>query len=214
MTKAWEREKERMYQHYMAHGMKLSQLRVYMADKHNFHASERAYKQKFKEWKWFKKTPRNSGISLGGGMRAPVEPPLTPRRFKMPHAHTSHHPSRHSTSSTGSSPVETIGHPRHMVAASAFNGLNGNSDQSGFPDSQHSVLGLVNVHPSTQPIRTSENFAISLPPVSQLQLLHVIEGIKESALQAVQLLDTGKFEDTERYLSYALKSLQWYREFR
>lgn len=145
-------------------------------------------------------------------MRVPVEPPLaTPRGFKMPH--TSHHLPRHSTSSTSSSPVESIGHPGQMTAANTFNELNGNSEHSSFPDSQHSVLGLGNVHPSAQPIvRTSENYvAVSLPPVSELQLLPIEESVKESLLQAVQLLDSGKLEDAERFLNYALKSLQWFR---
>lgn len=57
MTKNWEQHKDRMYDLYMMRGMKLADLQVIMEQHYGFQASERAYKQKFKEWQWFKKTP-------------------------------------------------------------------------------------------------------------------------------------------------------------
>ncbi|TGZ85209.1 hypothetical protein EX30DRAFT_361089 [Ascodesmis nigricans] len=60
MTKNWDLHKEQMYDLYMRRGMRLVELQAIMAQHYNFQASERAYKQKFKEWQWFKKTPRNS----------------------------------------------------------------------------------------------------------------------------------------------------------
>lgn len=131
-------------------------------------------------------------------------------------SHTSHHVPRHSTSSTGSSPVESIGHPGQMTTTNAFGELGVNSDHSGFPDSHHSVLGLGNglgVHSSIQPIvRTSENYvAISLPPVSELRLTPIEESVRESVREAVLLLDSGKLEDAETFLDHATKTLQWLR---
>lgn len=131
-------------------------------------------------------------------------------------SHTSHHVQRHSTSSTGSSPVESIGHPGQMTTTNAFGELGVNSDHSGFPDSHHSVLGLGNglgVHSSIQPIvRTSENYAaISLPPVSELRLTPIEESVRESVREAVLLLDSGKLEDAETFLDHATKTLQWLR---
>lgn len=127
--------------------------------------------------------------------------------------HTSHHHSRHSTSSTGSSPVEGVAHPGQMATANTFGELNVTSDHSGFPDPQHSVLGLGSVHSSVQPIvRTSENYVtVSLPPVSELQLLPIEESVRQSVQEAVLLLDSGKLEDAEKFLDYAIKSLQWFR---
>ncbi|KAI5777948.1 hypothetical protein EDC01DRAFT_676778 [Geopyxis carbonaria] len=58
MTKSWEREKDRMFELYMVRGMKLTDLQRIMAEQYGFEASERSYKQKFKDWQWFKKTPR------------------------------------------------------------------------------------------------------------------------------------------------------------
>lgn len=133
----------------------------------------------------------------------------------MPHA--SHHLPRHSTSSTSSSPVESIGHSGQMTSTNAFGELGVNSDHSGFPDSHHSVLGLGGglggIHSSVQPIvRTSENYVtISLPPVSELQLTPIEESVRESVREAAILLDSGKLEDAETFLDHATKTLQWLR---
>lgn len=149
-------------------------------------------------------------------MRIPTESPLViSNGFKIPH--TSHHLPRHSTSSTGSSPVDSIGHLGQMTASNAFGELGVGSDHSGFPDSNHSVLGLANglggAHSSAQPlVRTSENYvAISLPPVSELQLTPIEESVRESVREAVLLLDSGKLEDAETFLDHATKTLQWLR---
>lgn len=141
-------------------------------------------------------------------MGVPVEPPLaTSRAFKMPH--TSHHIPRHPSSS----PVESIVHPGQLTASNGFGELSVSSDHSGFPDTQHSVLGLGNVHASVQPIvRTSENYvAISLPPVSELQLLPFEESVRESVRSAALLLESGKLDDAESFLEHATKTLQWLR---
>ncbi|KAH8152382.1 uncharacterized protein LAJ45_03222 [Morchella importuna] len=208
MTKAWEREKSRMHDLYMVRGMKLSQMQLVMREQHNFLASERAYKQKFKEWKWFKKTPRNSGISLES-MGVPVEPPLaTTRQYRVQHTH---HIPRHSSSS----PVDSLGnHPGQMSTTNAYGGLGVNSDHAGYSDSQHTVLGLGNMHGSVQPIvRSSENYvSISLPPVSDL--IPIEEGLKESVRSAALLLDSGKLDDAETFLEHAIKTLQWLRNCR
>lgn len=142
-------------------------------------------------------------------IRVPVEPPLVSSRdYKIQHTH---HIPRH----TSSSPVDSLGHhTSQMSTTNAYGGLSVNSDHSGYSDSQHSVLGLSNMHGSVQPIvRSSENYvSISLPPVTDL--LPIEEGLKESVRSAALLLDSGKLDDAETFLEHAIKTLQWLRNCR
>ncbi|PWW73069.1 hypothetical protein C7212DRAFT_221313 [Tuber magnatum] len=199
MTKAWDREKSRMHELYMVRNMKLSQMQEIMSKQHNFNASERAYKQKFKEWKWFKKTPRNQGVNSDAIAMSIVRPPPTPRSYG--------HPVTDLRRYSDSSSLNSMDHHHgQMSPPTSYADPSVSPEHAVYP-AQHSLLSLGSVH-STQPI-VRDTYQISLPPVSEIQLLPFKETVKESVKTASVHLDSGDLEAAGDYLEHALKTLQW-----
>lgn len=57
MTKDWDAVKSTIHKLYMDNNIKLDDVMNIMRNNHDFIASERAYKIKFKGWNWIKKAP-------------------------------------------------------------------------------------------------------------------------------------------------------------
>ncbi|CAZ84359.1 unnamed protein product [Tuber melanosporum] len=200
MTKAWDREKSRMHELYMVRNMKLSQMQEIMREQHGFTASERAYKQKFKEWKWFKKTPRNQGVNPDAMTISLGRPSPTSRSY----GHSSADLRRCSDSSSLSSMDH---HHGQMPPPTPYPDPSVSPEHSVYPATQHSLLGLGPVH-SPQPV-VRDTYQISLPPVAELQLLPFKESVKDSVRTAQMHLDSGDLELAGDYLEHSLKTLQW-----
>ncbi|CUS12469.1 unnamed protein product [Tuber aestivum] len=246
MTKAWDREKARMHELYMVRNMKLSQMQEIMLKQHNFSASERAYKQKFKEWKWFKKTPvldllprlphpfalgmfqyeffvgvsdereregerervdkkliRNSQRNQSVNPEAMINigrPPATSRPYP--------HPGADLRRCSDSSSLNSMDHHHsQMSPPTSYADPSVSPEHGVYPASQHGLLSLGSVH-SPPPI-VRDTYQISLPPVSEIQLLPFKETVKESVRTAQIHLDSGDMEVAGDYLEHALKTLQW-----
>ncbi|RPA97344.1 hypothetical protein L873DRAFT_1771404 [Choiromyces venosus 120613-1] len=204
MTKAWDREKNRMHELYMVRNMKLSQMQEIMQKQHNFSASERAYKQKFKEWRWFKKTPRNQGVNSDS---MPIGIARTSPNSHS-HSHSYKHPDSDLRRYSDSSSLNSMDHHHgQMSPPTSFADTSVSPEHAVYPTTQHNLLSLGTVH-SPQPI-VRDAYPISLPPVSELQLLPFKESVKESLRTAQMHVESGDLEVAGDYLEHSLKTIHW-----
>ncbi|RPA90334.1 hypothetical protein L873DRAFT_1753983 [Choiromyces venosus 120613-1] len=74
MTKNWDRVKVTLHELYMENNLKLDDMIRIMKESHDFSASPRGYKKKFKQWGWLKNAPRDPGRKPSS-RRAAASPP-------------------------------------------------------------------------------------------------------------------------------------------
>jgi len=176
--------------------MKLSQMQEIMQKQHNFTASERAYKQKFKEWKWFKKTPRNQGVNSNAMISITRTSPAS-----RSYGHASADLRRCSDSSS----LNSVDHHHgQMSPPTPYADPTVSPEHNVYSATQHSLLNLGTVH-GPQPI--VGEYQISLPPVSEL--FHYKETVNDSLRSARVHLDSGDLVAAGDHLEYGLKTLRW-----
>ncbi|KAL7276029.1 hypothetical protein RUND412_000998 [Rhizina undulata] len=222
MTKAWETQKPRMYELYMVRNMKLATLQRIMREDYSFVASERAYKQKFKEWRWFKKTPRNNGYAEPEVIH--IDPilvgPGSQTESAFPSPDSNHPHIRHFAHESLDFPLDlsptSVGDAEcaGMVPDSRSGGGAWTQAYCPSPEDHHSAPNAFGslIRSGGMHGRGGTNYntsppLISLPPVCDLDLAACKERVKEAQRQ----LDLGKLDSAQNALQNAIWSLQFVR---
>ncbi|KAF8247946.1 hypothetical protein K440DRAFT_661104 [Wilcoxina mikolae CBS 423.85] len=226
MTKNWEKEKEKMHELYMARNMKLASVIEIMTKQYNFQASERAYKQKFKEWQWFKKTQRSQQHVHQPIIKQERHSPSddnsehsSPRAPEQPHVYRMHHrgPSRGIPS-----PVEQ-GYDQYthiQFDPNNYPPVSGADMEAVYSHAPHNgqgnhirpptATGGMTLGPYGRGVSGSQ---VSLPSVSTLQ--HAAfhrASFNENLREAERRVDVGQFEGAQAVLEGAARNLHWLRD--
>ncbi|CCX32717.1 hypothetical protein FPQ18DRAFT_122011 [Pyronema domesticum] len=220
MTKNWEKEKERMHELYMMRNLKLATVIEIMSNQHQFQASERAYKQKFKEWQWFKKTQRSPAPApVKQEQHSPIDDNSdhTPPRngdLSQPYRMHQHRISGRGVSMDGSDyghnfhiPFDPNQYPPVTTAEMDVYGHAAHHGHPMAPPAQHHGMTLGPYG------RGGVSGQVSLPSVQTLHR-HSIhrQHFHEHIREAERRVEMHQYEHAEDALQNALRSLQWLRE--
>ncbi|KAF8533120.1 hypothetical protein BDD12DRAFT_900233 [Trichophaea hybrida] len=202
--------------------MKLASVIEIMIKQYNFHASERAYKQKFKEWQWFKKTQQHVHQPIIKQERySPSDDNSehsSPRAPEQPHLYRMHYrgPSRGIAS-----PVEQ-GYDQytHMqFVPNNYPPISG-ADIEVYNYAPHNGQGHHIRHPTATVGMTLGPYGrgvsgsqVSLPSVSTLQ--HTAfhrASFNENLREAERRVDIGQFDGAQVALEGAARCLHWLKD--